>query len=189
MVDVIKQIRSRSFSLSPTPQASITSLVESTCESPDKSEESQRKLCNSPRNNTNTSQSIKRDSPPPTTAALADDVKKLEIRTSNPDLSRRFKTNSPLASSSNLSKPDPAVENLRLCYNNNENNSRKSELKWHCSVTTRSSYHVLHNRLTFSFVSVVHLRELPSEHQVLDVLRSQRVNQQQQNHFQRARVH
>lgn len=67
---------------------------------------------------------------PPTAASLVDAVKKLEIHTSDPDLSRRFKSNSPLASSSNLSKADPE---LRLC-NNNENNSRKSELKWHCSV-------------------------------------------------------
>lgn len=132
--DMVQLIMVQSFSLSPTPQASINSLVETTCESPNKSDESQRKLCNSPRNNTNRSQSIKRDSPqpPPTTASLIDDVKKLEICTSDPDL-RKFKTNSPLASSSNLSKPDPA-ENLRLCYNNNENNSRKSELKWQCSV-------------------------------------------------------
>lgn len=114
-------------SLSPTPPTSITSLVETTSESPNKSDDSQRTLCNSPRNNS------VRDSPPPATALLIDEVKKLHIHTSDPDLSRRFKTNSPLASSSNLSKPDPAVENLRLSYNN-ENNSRKSELKWHCLV-------------------------------------------------------
>jgi hypothetical protein len=122
------------FSLSPTPPASITSLVETLCESPNKSDENQRKLCNSPRNNINSSQYMKRDSPTPTTESLIEDVKKLEIHTSDPDLSRRFKTNSPLASSSNLSKPESAVENLRLCPNNNENNSRKSELKWHCMV-------------------------------------------------------
>lgn len=87
-------------------------------------------LCNSPRNNQH-SQVIKRDSP--TTALLVDDVKKLEIRTSDPDLGGRFKSNSPLASSSNLSKPDPSDgQSLRLC---NDSNSRKSELKWHCLVS------------------------------------------------------
>lgn len=133
--DMVKPIIAQSYSLSPTPQASVTSLVETTCESPKKSDESQRKLCNSPRNN---SQSVKRDSPPPATSpiTLVDDVKKLEIHTSDPDLTKKSKTYSPLASSSNLSKPDPAHENLRLCYNNNENNSRKSDLKWHCLVCT-----------------------------------------------------
>jgi hypothetical protein len=144
-------------SLSPTPPASITSLVDASCESPDKSDENenQRLLCNSPRNNTNSSQSIKRDSPLPTTASLVDDVKKLEIRTSDPDLNRKFKTNSPLASSSNLSKPDPAVENLRFSSNNNENNSRKTELKWQCVVGV--CYHVLFANLSFHFNSFVRL--------------------------------
>lgn len=135
MVEIIIKIIVLPCSLSPTPQASITSLVEATSESLNTSDENQRKLCNSPRNNTNNSQSVKRDSPPPTSATpftLVDEVKKLEIRTSDPDLSKKSKTNSPLASSSNLSKPDPASENLRLSYN--ENNSRKSELKWQCLV-------------------------------------------------------
>lgn len=125
------KLTSDNFSLSPTPQTSITSLVETTRESPNKSDEN--KLCNSPRNNTN-SQVIKRDSP--TTALLVDDVKKLEIHTSDPDLSSKFKNNSPLASSSNLSKPDPAdSQSLRLCNNNDSNVSRKSEMKWHCLVS------------------------------------------------------
>ena len=139
MVELIIKIIVQLSSLSPTPQASITSLVEATCESPNKSDESQRKLCNSPRNN---SKSVKRESPPPTITAspitLIDEVKKLEIYTSDPDLSSiKSKTNSPLASSSNLSKPDPASENLRLSCNNNENNSRKSELKWQCLVCSK----------------------------------------------------
>lgn len=125
------KLTSDHFSLSPTPQTSIRSLVETTRESPKKSDENQ--LCNSPRNNTN-SQIIKRDSP--TTALLVDDVKKLEIHTSDPDLSSKFKNNSPLASSSNLSKPDPAdSQSLRLCNNNDSNVSRKSEMKWHCMVS------------------------------------------------------
>lgn len=129
MVEIIIVIVVKNFSLSSIPLPAVTSLVDTTCESPKKSDESQQKLCNSPRNNTN-SQSVKRDSPPPSTTSpitLIDDVKKLEIRTSDP------KINSPLASSSNLSKPDATSENLRLS-SNNESNSRKSELKWQCSV-------------------------------------------------------
>lgn len=173
------------YSLSPTPQASITSLVEAGCEPPNISDESQRKLCNSPRNNTNTSQSIKRDSPPPSIGSIVDEVKKLEIRTSNPGLSRRHKTNSPLASSSNLSKPDPTAENLRLSSNNNnENNSRKSEVKWHCSVRR---YHVFSKlalicTISFRFLLDVHLRKLSAQHKMLDVWSAARVDQQSKDH-------
>lgn len=123
-------------SLSPTPQASITSFVEATSESPNRSDEDHQKLCNSPRNSINSSESVKRDSPTPTTASLItliDEVKKLEIHTSDPDLNKKSKTNSPLASSSNLAKPD-SLNEMRLSCNNSENNSRKSELKWQCLV-------------------------------------------------------
>ncbi|CRK95779.1 CLUMA_CG009236, isoform A [Clunio marinus] len=107
------------FSLSPTPQTAITPLVETISESPMNSDESQRKLCNSPRNNT------KRDTI--TTASLVEEVKKLEIRTSDPDLSSKCKASSPLASSSNLTK-DP------------EHNNRKSEVKWQCMACTYENY-------------------------------------------------
>lgn len=121
-------------SLSPTPQTPTLSLLETQRESPECDEN--EKLCNSPRNNSAASARInspllKRDSP--TALSLIDDVKKLEIRTSNPDLNKQHKSNSPLASSSNLSKQDPSSDNLRLCYNN-ENNCRKTETKWQCSV-------------------------------------------------------
>lgn len=159
--------------------------MDATCESPDKSDENenQRTLCNSPRNNTNSSQSIKRESPLSTTTSLVDDVKKLEIRTSDPDLNRKFKTNSPLASSSNLSKPDPAVENLRLCSNNNENNSRKSELKWQCAVGVITCASLSESHHCFLAILDLHLRELPAEHKVLHVRPTKGSHQQSEDHF------
>ena len=104
----------------------------------DISDEISRKLCNnSPRN----SIFINRNDSSPT-ASLLDDVKKLEIHTSDPDINGKFqqnnKNNSPLASSSNLAATTTTTttksdaENLRLCYNNN--NSENNNRKWQCSV-------------------------------------------------------
>jgi len=119
--------------------------VEATCESSNKHDEieisKQPQLCNNsppPRSQQQQQQQHQIICTPTATmeeVPLVDDVKKLSIRTSDPDLSKfKTKSNSPLASSSNLSRPDASMENLRLCYNN-ENNSRKSELKWQCSVS------------------------------------------------------
>lgn len=133
-------------SLSPTPRTPTLSLHETQRE-PTKCDENEI-LCNShsPRlgspasaRNISPLSSLKRDSP--TAISLIDDLKKLEIRTttSSSDLSKLHKSNSPLASSSNLSKQDPSIDNLRLLsqqHNNNENNiCRKPEAKWHCSVS------------------------------------------------------
>lgn len=126
-------------SLSPTPQASLTPLVEPseslTCDENVSSKKSQL-LCNN---------SYSR-SPSPTATTLTDEVKKLAIHTSDPDINSKFKTNSPLASSSNLtstaSKPD-ADQHLRLMSHNNNNNNNSSEnngRKWHCLVSQKYFY-------------------------------------------------
>jgi hypothetical protein len=114
------------YSLSPTSQASITPLLEqSESHSNIISDENEqiRQLCNisSPRN------TKKQDSSSPIASLLVEEVKKLEIHTSDPDISRLSKTSSPLASSSNLTKD---TECVRF---NNENNNRK----WHCSVSDK----------------------------------------------------
>jgi hypothetical protein len=134
--DWIKQINNNYFSLyslSPTPpQTSITSLLESNeTLSDDPSKKNQ--LCNLP---------TSRNSPSPTTTtALIDEVKKLSLHTSDPDIISKFKTSSPLASSSNLTQQQQQQNSTkstsdvaeRLCYNNNNNS--ESNRKWHCLVS------------------------------------------------------
>ncbi|KAL7047012.1 hypothetical protein ACKWTF_002765 [Chironomus riparius] len=132
------------ISLSPT-LTETTTLVEPVESRNDISDENSRKLCNNSSSPRNSIFINRNDSSP--TASLLDDVKKLEIHTSDPDINGKFqnnKNNSPLASSSNLAATTTTTttksdaENLRLCYNNNnnENNNRK----WQCSVCTYSNY-------------------------------------------------
>lgn len=112
----------------------------------DISDENSRKLCNNSSSPRNSIFINRNDSSP--TASLLDDVKKLEIHTSDPDINGKFhnKNNSPLASSSNLAATTTTTksdaENLRLCYNNNnnENNNRK----WFCSVSISLYFAYLH---------------------------------------------
>ena len=80
---------------------------------------------------------IKKDELPITTDGLADDLKTLSVRgVSDLDLSamaRKSKTNSPKASSSNLSSSkNDLSEGAKLCYSES---NKKSDLKWQCLVS------------------------------------------------------
>lgn len=140
------------FSISLSPPASITPIIEAPkIESPpaikkihnanpdnDSNPKPNNLICNL--NCSQSSQCIqcstKREPSPTTdTTHLIEDVRKLNIRTSNPDLSSSnlIKNNSPLASSSNLTITDPN-DGLRLC-SSNETLNKKSELKWQCFVS------------------------------------------------------
>lgn len=121
------------YSLSPTPQETITQLVEP-CESLIKSnisdenlssKKTQLSLCNNISSNSSSRNSpLIETSPTTTTATLIDEVKKLSLHTSDPDILSKFKTNSPLASSSNLTQQQ-----------NNNNSSENNTRKWHCLVS------------------------------------------------------
>lgn len=153
------------YSLSPTPpQTSITSQLVESCESlkiNSSNDEisslkiTQSSLCNSSNSRNSSSPLIDSSSPTNTPSTLdttlIEEVKKLALHSSDPEISK-FKTNSPLASSSsNLieqqqisnTKSDAEhhqqLQHMRLSHYNNNNNSNNNEnnnlRKWHCLVS------------------------------------------------------
>lgn len=97
--------------------------------------------------------------------SLIDGAKKLEIQSSNPELNISFKNNnlrlSPLASSSNILKPDPAV----------------ADQKWQCLVFLIFQCCLLVFSYYFFFIDL-HLRELSKKCKMYNVCYEKGTNQQ-----------